>query len=395
MKRIIGLGLLLILTACASAPAPFEAQTVEQNVCESALFRLDADFQSGGMAGCKMITPTTVEVFVRPENTPINLSPWYAVRLTPFETTEARIVLRYSEHPHRYHPKTTSADGIWTYVPEQDISRRANGFRVTINVDLDEDPVFLAGQELFTNAAYEGWIETTSTRRDISRAKIGNSIEGRPIEALETSAKPHAKKTVMLVGRQHPPEITGALAMISFMEEILGKTELATTFRDKVHLVMVPNMNPDGVEHGYWRHNLGGLDLNRDWGPFTQPETQAVKQLIDEIDTDANRELVLFLDFHSTQKNVFYTQSEDGDEVIDQFTAQWLSRAGARIPDYDFVRAGDHNADLPTSKTYMFDRFGIPAITYEIGDETDRALIQRSAKVFAQEMMKRILELGE
>jgi hypothetical protein len=33
------------------------------------------------------------------------------------------------------------------------------------------------------------------------------------------------------------------------------------------------NANPDGVDKGHWRLNDGGVDLNRDWGPFTQPET--------------------------------------------------------------------------------------------------------------------------
>ena len=39
--------------------------------------------------------------------------------------------------------------------------------------------------------------------------------------------------------------------------------------------------NPDGVDSGYWRHNSNGVDLNRDWIEFTQPETKAIKQFLE------------------------------------------------------------------------------------------------------------------
>ncbi|MEM9235100.1 MAG: peptidase M14, partial [Pseudomonadota bacterium] len=55
-------------------------------------------------------------------------------------------------------------------------------------------------------------------------------------------------------------------------------------------------------------------------------------------------------------------------------------------------RAERHNSDLPTSKNYMYSTYNIPAITYELGDETDRAIIRESASVYAQEMMKLLLE---
>ncbi|MEC7289714.1 MAG: peptidase M14, partial [Pseudomonadota bacterium] len=61
-------------------------------------------------------------------------------------------------------------------------------------------------------------------------------------------------------------------------------------------------------------------------------------------------------------------------------------------PGYEFGREGAHNVDLPTSKTYIYERFEIPAITYELGDETDRTEIATTARVFAREMMTLLLE---
>lgn len=134
---------------------------------------------------------------------------------------------------------------------------------------------------------------------------------------------------------------------------------------------------------------MGGKDLNRDWGPFTQPETQAAQSVVDSIQDDG---LTVFLDFHSTRRNVFYTQPLGNDGTEYDFTAQWLARAGIRLEDYPFDRQGAHNVDLPTSKSYIFERFGIPAITYELGDDTDRTQIAETAQVFAQEMMALLLE---
>lgn len=48
------------------------------------------------------------------------------------------------------------------------------------------------------------------------------------------------------------------------------------------------------------------------------------------------RHVRLFLDFHSTRRNVFYTQNDDFPTDPPRFLADWLERAAARIDDYDF-----------------------------------------------------------
>lgn len=377
-------------THVQTPPEPVFLETPER--CETSVFAVDAQFSSANMASCSIAADRTIEVKLVPEDVPINASPWYAVRVTPTVSGPVRLVLNYDEHPHRYKPKVSMDGESWTVLPEDRVETSAGGFRVVLDLDLDDTPLFVSAQELFTNAAKDAWIERAAETEGVALTQIGISIEGRPIKMLATQASTASAKTVMIAGRQHPPEIPGALGAAVFLDELLSDTELARTFRDTFNLVMVPHMNPDGVEHGYWRHNMGGLDLNRDWGPFTQPETQAVKAVIDEIESDPEQELAVFLDFHSTRYNVFYTQPVGEDGTDYGFTATWLERSGARLPDYEFGRQGNHRPEFPTSKNYIHERFGIPAITYEIGDETDRTQIDVSAKVFAQELMKLLLE---
>ena len=53
-----------------------------------------------------------------------------------------------------------------------------------------------------------------------------------------------------------------------------------------------------------WRLNAGGIDLNRDWGTFSQPETTALSQWI--VAAAGGRRVVSMMDFHSTDKTVIY-----------------------------------------------------------------------------------------
>lgn len=390
MIRSLTFFALFLGAACTQVPTEAAViEILEGERCQTQAFRVDADFAAANMASCKVLAEDAIEILLQPENTPINASPWYAVRLTPIRSGEVRLILQYEEHPHRYKPKVSLDGKAWTVLPDDRVDVKAAGYRVTLDLELDDQPLFISAQELFTNQAHDAWTRAQAEKSYVTMSEIGASIEGRPISMIRTEASVEAPKTVMLVGRQHPPEVTGALAMISFTEEILSDTDLAQRFREQFDLVIIPNLNPDGVEHGHWRHNMGGIDLNRDWGPFTQPETQAAKAVVDSIKAPG---LALFLDFHSTRKNVFYTQPVGADGTEYGFTLEWLKRARAATSDYVFERQGAHNVDLPTSKTFIFEAFGIPAITYELGDETDRTEIAETARIFAREMMTLLLE---
>lgn len=353
---------------------------------------LDTDFSGGGMHGCKVIDEQTFLIYITPEDEPpINPSPWYAFRLTPKQSSEIRVRLKYADYNHRYQPKLSADLTSWRRLTPEEIIRQKDT-DAEIKLSLTDKPVFVSAQELLTTDSYETWMNKISSLTRAPITTIGKSSRGRDIKMIYSPAAERTNKTIVLVGRQHPPEVTGAFAMRSFFTTLMLNQEVANQFRKKFNIVAVPFMNPDGVELGHWRHNVGGVDLNRDWGPFTQPETQAIKTLLDELVEKQGHELVVFLDFHSTSRNVFYTQTKADESTSYDFTGNWLKNARARLPAYEFERAERHNTELATSKNYMYTRFNIPAITYELGDETDRKLIQKSGQIFAEEMMKILLE---
>ena len=68
-----------------------------------------------------------------------------------------------------------------------------------------------------------------------------------------------------------------------------------------------------------------------------------------------------------------------------------MEAAARSLPDYEFRRDAQETSEQANSKNYFYTRYGIPAITYETGDETPREAIRAATVVFAEEMMRLML----
>ncbi len=246
-------------------------------------------------------------------------------------------------------------------------------------------------QELVTQENIGEWLENVIIQPYVTHTNVGKSMGQREIAAFEINdeAPPNY---IFLISRQHPPEVTGQFGLMRFVESLTVDSALGQRFREKFRVFVVPMMNPDGVNEGQWRHNLGGVDLNRDWVKFAQPETRAVRDAIAECLKEEGAKPYLLLDFHSTDQDVFYTQAEGAKIFPPNFTDAWLAKIKERLPDYQPNRSGDHNAGMPTSKYWGYEKYGMAAITFEFGDNTDRGFIRELSRVAAEEMMKLMIE---
>ncbi len=367
--------------------------------CENDMAIIRADYKTARLNGCDVKSDSHFAFTIRPEKKtdpqgqPINDSPWYGFRVDPKQAGTMRVSLNYENGRHRYQPKI-SYDGInWTLLSGSEKPKKRTP-REELRIKLDGRPFLISAQEAFTSAAHDAWTEEIANREHVTQSTIGQSKDGYPIKMLEVKTDASKNKPyVVWIGRQHPPEVTGALALIPFTEKVLDGSELSEKFLDYFNILIVPMVNPDGVKDGHWRFNKGGIDLNRDWGPFSQPETQAVKSAFHRFETGQDR-IVFFLDFHSTWRNLLYTQADDEPTTPPMFARDWLKAVDDRLDDdvYVFTREARHNSGKPISKNYMYDTYGISAITYEVGDHTPRSAIKMSAEVFAEEMMRLLLE---
>lgn len=304
------------------------------------------------------------------------------------------INLDYEYCGHRYWPKTSTDGQNWKGMePDAVVISEVDGVKqAQITLQHDTLPLFVAGQEIIAASDYQTWIDDISQSPDAVQWNLGQSLEKRNIQALTIKASgTQPSEQIVLIGRQHPPEITGALALFSFVETLLSDEPVAVRYRKRFETIVVPMLNPDGVERGHWRHNSGHKDLNRDWGPFTQPETRLMSRLLEEIATDPSRDLRLFVDFHSTQKDVFYTIPDDYPTNPPLFLKNWLGRFALALPDHAIARDANHNLDQPNSKNYVYTSYRVPTVTFEIGDETSRPLIARIGREAARAMMEELL----
>lgn len=363
--------------------------------CTSDRLAVDTAFPGGALDSCAIDADGLITIVIAPEDAPpINCSPWYAFRITPLtpEATAATVRLSYTACGHRYHPKTSTDFASWEQVPPARLQlEEAAAFdSARIALPLGNAPVFVAAQEVLPQETYDNWMAGKVAAGVARGFVLGESAEGRTIGGIEIGDAA-AREVVVLVGRQHPPEVTGAFAMFAFMETLLADTPLAQAYRARFETLAVPILNPDGVARGHWRHSTGGVDLNRDWGPFTQPETQAMRDLLGAIERDGARSLRLLLDFHSTGRDVFYTIPDELPTNPAMFTRDWLARYQQLMPGYDVVRDATHEVGGVVSKAYTYDTFGVPSITFELGDDTDRELLRRIGMQSAIAMMETAL----
>jgi murein tripeptide amidase MpaA len=393
LGALAGLAGMLAIAACLNAQeVPLPARQVIEFGEPGVSF--DNRFAGARLDDCSQEDEAEFRVLIRPEKTPINNSAWYAFRVRSAGARTITVRLSYEGGTHRYHPKI-SRDGVhWTVLGPDAYTRGENRREATLRLDVGPEPLWVAGQELVTSEDLNAWGEQIARRPFVRRELLGRSLLGKPIYKLRiTGAKEPGY--VFIIGRQHPPEVTGSLGLMHFVETLVADTDLARQFRARFDVIVVPLVNPDGVDHGLWRSNQNGIDLNRDWDRFTQPETRALRDGLLHFTSPGGPRLYLFLDFHSTHHDVFYTQPDSAKTFPEGFTRKWLEAIQARFPDYQLRRGASVGGKSKTSKRWGYQVLGVPAITYEFGDDTDRELLARITRGAAEEMMRLLLaEVG-
>ena len=218
------------------------------------------------------------------------------------------------------------------------------------------------------------------------------SRQGRTIPALKVG-NGDDKKMIVLLSRQHPPEVTGYLAMKAFVETLCAETKLAEAYREEYTTYVLPILNPDGVDNGHWRHNIGGVDLNRDWADFNQPEIAAVRDFLNKKVLDSGGKIYIGIDFHSTWEDIYYTQDTSLVGNMPGIIPQIISLSAAEFSDYEpNVRSGLDTAAAVTSTAYLFQQFGAESFTYEIGDNTPRDFVRKKGEMTALKMMELLVQ---
>jgi hypothetical protein len=410
MKIVFRISILVLLglASCKSTSSQWEGQGPIQIIpTESTKIQLQQkkvfdlgngiyfsnQFDGARLNDALVVNDTLIRIRIDPENEPINPSPWYAFKVWSDQPAKYWIEFTYPERGfHRYFPKIS-----WDGFDFQNVD--STRFRAEslpgkrpetayLQVDISSDTAWIAAQDLVGMSDVAVWKEELLKLDFVEKIEIGESSEGRTLEVLKIGEADDSKM-LMVISMQHPPEIPGYLAMKAFVETISEESPEARKFRSEYNLYVMPQLNPDGVANGHWRHNTGGIDLNRDWVNFNQPETRALSNFMEKKVSESGGKFLFAADFHATWEDIFYTINEDLKGNSPGLIPKLIKRSSKRIPGYDpNIRATEGNERGVTSNSYFFFVHGAESMTFEVGDNTPRDLIRMKGEFTARELMR-------
>jgi len=365
----------------------------------------DNDFDGARLNGITQNNDTLYTAIIAAENYPINPSPWYAFKVTSKQPNTIWVHLTYLNAKHRYFPKISYDGKTWKSVDSTDcilikdptaknltFQENALSESAYVRIRADKRPTWIAAQELVTSTIVNEWSKGILKNKFVSSEIIGKTPQNRPFQCLRIGENKSDSKIMIVIGRLHPPEVTGQFALQAFVESLCTDSETANKFRKEYTVYVVPMMNPDGVDNGHWRHNTGGTDLNRDWADFNQPETQFVRDFLRNKINGNDRKLYFGIDFHSTWDDIFYTNLTEKPTNMDGLIKRWFEALEQAIPDYKVNARGSKPASGVISKAFFNREFNAESLVYEVGDNTSRDFTILKSKTAAEKLMILSLE---
>ena len=136
----------------------------------------------------------------------------------------------------------------------------------------------------FTQVEIQPLIEKFKEKENFEVAKVGESIEGRPLQLISTG---EGEVDVFLWSQMHGDESTATMAIFDILNFLDSEafSEEKEEMLKKVKLHFLPMLNPDGAQR-FQRRNLLGVDINRDALRLQSPESKTLKRVRDSLDAD-------------------------------------------------------------------------------------------------------------
>ncbi|GAA0614986.1 hypothetical protein GCM10009001_35360 [Virgibacillus siamensis] len=200
-------------------------------------------------------------------------------------------------------------------------------------------PGFKKGKENFTTQReMMSFLHKLDSSSDLMEMKTaGTSLEGRalPLIILSTSHNNKTefkdKTTVMLEGQVHGDEPTGGESVL-VMAQKLAKGKLGQKVLDKINVILVPRINPDGSRY-FQRQTANRLDANRDHVKLELPEIRTLHKIFNRYQPEVVISAHGYLALPSKFPN-----------AADKFPG--IGDKGA-LPYHDILLAPDLNLNIP------------------------------------------------
>jgi hypothetical protein len=136
----------------------------------------------------------------------------------------------------------------------------------------------------FTQSDLIGWLAPVVQAGVVTTEQVGSSGEGRPIMLYTYGAGP---TRVLLWSQMHGDEPTATMALADLMALFHRHPNdpLVSLVRDRLTLLMIPMLNPDGAEQ-FIRRTAQRIDMNRDALALVTPEARMLKAVRDRFNPE-------------------------------------------------------------------------------------------------------------
>lgn len=133
----------------------------------------------------------------------------------------------------------------------------------------------------FTHEEFWQSVGPLLAANDLRTEPIGRSLLGREVRSVSFGRGP---VTVLLWSQMHGDESTATMALADIFRFLAegGSDPLRARLEERLTVVFVPMLNPDGAEL-FQRENAAGIDVNRDARNLVTPEARALKSLRDRL----------------------------------------------------------------------------------------------------------------
>jgi predicted deacylase len=268
----------------------------------------------------------------------------------------------------------TGTDGDASVDTDTDTDTDSDSDSDSGGFDPDDLPV-LTFDAYHTYDEVIGYLEGVADVADeiTSYEVLGQSVEGRDLAYLVINATGEQDPPAVFINGAHHgnewPSTESALAFVDYALRHLDDPAVDEGL-GYFAVYVLPIVNPDGFVAGT-RENADGVDVNRDYaGPtiaedaaFLEPETQAMKALIDEAS------FVAAAAYHSGATSVLWPWGYTGDPTDDDSTFAATGAAVAVAIGFDtFLQSYD---DYPTEGEfldYAYYKTGTLAFTFEVSN---------------------------
>ncbi|TKJ41561.1 hypothetical protein CEE37_03070 [candidate division LCP-89 bacterium B3_LCP] len=265
------------------------------------------NFESGAAADLKVRQDGSIEFSIPPDPGGDQYL-WFYFQVISKKKEPHRFILKNATGAHQTGKRWNitkpifSADGEkWVRAQKVQYARQVSISDMSIaKVFRFQSPIiaetlYVAYSYPYTNTDLRDYLGTICIDQSVEITKFGSTEEERPIPLLQIDS-PREKK-IWIIGREHPGETPLSFVCEGMIQALLD-SPAGWKLRQSYGFSIVPILNVDGVENGYYYHNTGGVNLARDWEEFSSQEVQSLHSaMLHDIE---NGRLKLIVNLHSS-----------------------------------------------------------------------------------------------